>query len=212
MARFDPSIFNFRINPIAGLDSEVGKVLNLSFSCFNSFNQNFISEREIKDIWCFQKMWNNTNLVPKSALISNLVASASFQSRNIILKCCNSERLLKPLICRCGTLKTPSQIDVAPWCYEWDWIGLDISGHVVDVRCGGCGEWETGYSHQFFSGLFYYILCFAKNTANICGNFCAPQKILQIFVVAIFVSPFPHFFAVNLRSAPTPLGRSQAGP
>ena len=68
------------------------------------------------------------------------------------------------------------------------WMGLDISGHVVDVRCGGCGEWETGYSHQFFPGLFCYIFS---------GIFCALQKILQIF-------------AVILRSAP--LGRSQAGP
>ena len=185
MARFDPSIFNFRINPIAGLDSEVGKVLNLSFSCFNSFNQNFISEREIKDIWCFQKMWNNTNLVPKYALISNLVASASFQSRNIILKCCNSERLLKPLICRCGTLKTPSQIDVAPWCYEWDWIspGMWWMSGVVDVVNG-----RPVTAISFFSGLFCYIFS---------GIFCALQKILQIF-------------AVILRSAP--LGRSQAGP
>ena len=35
---------------------------------------------------------------------------------------------------------------------------------------------------------------FAKNTANICGNFCAPQKISQIFAVAIFFTHFLRYF------------------
>ena len=52
-------------------------------------------------------------------------------------------------------------------------------------------------SHRFFSVYFAISLAvflrFAKNTANICGNFCAPQKILQIFAVAII------FFRLILR-------------